>query len=126
MMPIAPPPQPKQKFPFWVLIPIGVGICALVTFLAIWQFLTPAERRVPVAYSDFITEDRAGRVDEIRIRDREITFRVHDSSGRTMTKETGGPRSTRAGNTPKNKNSSGPRARAWVTIDSGAPNSFSA
>lgn len=91
MMPIAPPPQPKQKFPVWVLIPIGVGICALVTFLAIWQFLTPAERRVQAAYSDFITDVRAGRVEEIRIRDREFTYRVHDSSGAVVTKETIGP-----------------------------------
>ena len=91
MMPIAPPPQPKQKFPVWILIPIAIGLCAIFTFLAIWQFLTPSERRVPVAYSDFISEVHAGRVDEIRIRDREITFRVHDSQGRYTMKETTGP-----------------------------------
>jgi cell division protease FtsH len=91
MMPIAPPPRPKEKLPLWILIPIGAAICLLVSFLAIWQFLTPAERKVPVAYSDFITEVHAGRVEEIRIRDREITFRVHDSSGRVVTKETIGP-----------------------------------
>ncbi len=89
MMPIAPPPRPKQKV--WILIPIGVVLCALFSFLAIWQFLTPAERKVRVAYSDFIAEVHAGRVDEIRIRDREVTFRVHDSSGRVTTKETVGP-----------------------------------
>jgi cell division protease FtsH len=91
MMPIAPPPRPKERFPIWILIPIGVAMCALFSFLAIWQFLTPAERRVPVAYSDFMAEVRAGRVDEIRIRDREIRYRVHDSSGRIVTKETVGP-----------------------------------
>ncbi|HSO40225.1 MAG TPA: ATP-dependent metallopeptidase FtsH/Yme1/Tma family protein [Labilithrix sp.] len=91
MMPIAPPPQPRQKSPIWILIPIGAAICAIVSFLAIWQFLTPGERRVPVAYSEFLAEVHAGHVDEIRIHDREVTFRIHDSSGRVVTKETIGP-----------------------------------
>ena len=89
-MPIAPPPRPKQPI-LWIVIPIGIALAAIVSFLVIWQFLAPAERKTPVAYSDFITEVRAGRVEEIRIRDRELTFRVRSSSGRVVTKEAIGP-----------------------------------
>ena len=62
-----------------------------VAFLALWQFLAPGERRVLVAYSELLAEVHAGHVEEIRIHEREVTFRVHDSSGRAVTKETIGP-----------------------------------
>lgn len=95
MMPIAPPPQPPSRFPRWAFFPIAfvIVVFALGIFLGIWQFLTPAERKLPVAYSDFLAEVHAGHVDEIRIHDREITFRVHDPSNptRRIVKETVGP-----------------------------------
>jgi hypothetical protein len=55
------------------------------------EFLAPGERRVLVAYSEFLAEVHAGHVEEIRIHEREVTFRVDDSSGRAVTKETIGP-----------------------------------
>src|SRR3954462_15391609 len=62
-------------------------------FLTIWQFLTPAERKVPVAFSDFVNEVHAGRVDEIRIKDREYTYRLKgaDPGKGGGTKEAVGP-----------------------------------
>jgi ATP-dependent Zn protease len=83
--------NPKKRFPRWVLIPIAIGICGILAFLGLWQFLTPTTRHVPVAYSDFLDEVHAGRVEEIRIRDREITFRSREASGRVVVKETIGP-----------------------------------
>lgn len=90
---MTPNPEPAKKFPFWVLIPVGgFFVLLIVAFLAIWQFLTPAERRVPVAYSDFLSEVHAGRVDEIRIHDREYTFRALATEGRpAVVKEAIGP-----------------------------------
>ncbi len=46
-------------------------------FLAIWQFLSPGERRQSVAFSEFVAEVHAGQVEEVRIKDREYSFRVH-------------------------------------------------
>jgi ATP-dependent Zn protease len=74
-----------------VIIPIVLGIGSIVFSVAVWQFLTPAERRVPVAYTDFLAEVHAGRVIEIRIRDREITYRANGADGRVLVKETVGP-----------------------------------
>ena len=65
------PWRPRNGFPRWALIPIGLGVAAFLAFVAIWQFLAPRERRVPVAYSDFVAEVHAGRVEEIKIHDRE-------------------------------------------------------
>ena len=85
----APPPT---NFPRWVLIPIFASIGAVIFFLAVWQFLAPAERKVPVAFSDFVAEVHAGRVEENRIRDREYTFRGRENaSGRAVVKEAIGP-----------------------------------
>jgi ATP-dependent Zn protease len=53
--------------------------------------LTPSERVVPVAYSDFLQEVHAGRVEEIRIKNREIRFRLRGTDGRSPTRETIGP-----------------------------------
>ena len=89
----AEPPVPPRQRP-WPLI---VGIAALVLlgpglFLAVWMFLAPAERKVVVAYSDFVTEVRAGRVEEIHIRGRDITYRMKDrGDGRPTVKATVGP-----------------------------------
>src|SRR5438477_5536945 len=45
-------------------------------FLAIWQFLSPAQQKQPVAFSEFLNEVHAGHVDEIKIKDREYTYRL--------------------------------------------------
>jgi len=65
--------QSHKTLLLWVLL--------IVMFLAIWQFLNPQERTTQVAFSEFVTEVQAGKVDEIRIKDREYTFRVHAAEG---------------------------------------------
>jgi hypothetical protein len=94
MMPIAPPPR-KSGFPIWVLIPIAIGLCGIVSFLAIWQFLTPSEHITSVAYSDFLVEVRAGHVEEISVHDRDYRFRTHREGGQggqgSLVRHTVGP-----------------------------------
>jgi cell division protease FtsH len=77
--------QSHKTLLLWVVL--------IVMFLTIWQFLTPAERKVPVAFSDFVNEVHAGRVDEIRIKDREYTYRIKgaDPTKGGGTKEAVGP-----------------------------------
>jgi cell division protease FtsH len=89
--PIEPPT--KKRFPYWVLlVPAGALLLFFGLFLAIWQFLTPADRVVPVAYSDFIVDVHAGKVEEILIRNREIRYRLHTTNGQRPTpRETVGP-----------------------------------
>jgi hypothetical protein len=88
MMRTEPPPQ--KPFPVvYVVVPVVVMV--LIAFLALWQFLTPAQRVVTVAYSDFLTEVHAGTVDEIAIRNRDIRYRVRVEGGHHLTKETIGP-----------------------------------
>jgi hypothetical protein len=91
--PSQPPHVPPGKKPFpTVLVAVPVlAIATLALILLVWQFLTPAERKMPVAYSDFIAEVRAGKVDEIRVHDREITFREKRDDGRSVVRETVGP-----------------------------------
>ena len=60
--------QSHKTLLLWVVL--------IVMFLTIWQFLTPAERKTPVAFSDFVAEVHAGRVDEIKIKDREYSYRL--------------------------------------------------
>jgi len=60
--------QSHKTLLLWVVL--------IVMFLTIWQFLTPADKKVPVAFSDFVTEVKQGKVDEIKIKDREYTYRV--------------------------------------------------
>ena len=74
-----------------LVIPAGALAILFGLFLAIWQFLTPAERVVPVAYSDFLEEVHAGKVAEIRIRNREIRYRLRTGDGHSPTRETIGP-----------------------------------
>jgi cell division protease FtsH len=83
-------PGPKKPFPV-VYVAVPAVVMVLIAFLALWQFLTPAERRVQVAYSEFITDVHAGKVSEIRIHDRDIRFRVIGSEGRAAVKDTVGP-----------------------------------
>ncbi|AKV00831.1 Cell division protein FtsH [Labilithrix luteola] len=77
--------QSHKTLLLWVVL--------IVMFLTIWNFLTPAERKVPVAFSDFVNEVHAGRVDEIRIKDREYTYRIKgaDPTKGGGTKEAVGP-----------------------------------
>jgi cell division protease FtsH len=85
-------PSPKQSFPFVVLVIPAMALALIATFLVIWQFLTPTERRIPVAYSDFLAEVHAGRVEEIHIHDREIRYRLRSPDARRSTvRETVGP-----------------------------------
>src|SRR6185437_14705302 len=65
-------------------------------FLAIWQFLSPAQQKQPVPFSEFLNEVHAGHVEEIRIKDREYTFRLRTTGpdgakGTSPQKETIGP-----------------------------------
>jgi cell division protease FtsH len=62
-------------------------------FLTIWQFLTPAERKQPVAFSDFLREVHSGQVTEIKIKDRDYTYvkGTGQSPGKGTTYETIGP-----------------------------------
>src|SRR5690348_2277458 len=48
-------------------------------FLTIWQFLTPAEKRDPIAFSDFVSEVHEGKVDKIHIKDREYTYQYRNA-----------------------------------------------
>ncbi|MDF2696577.1 MAG: Cell division protein FtsH, partial [Labilithrix sp.] len=60
--------QSHKTLLLWVVL--------IVMFLTIWQFLTPADKKVPVAFSDFVTEVKQGKVDEIKIKEREYSYRV--------------------------------------------------
>ena len=83
-----PPPKP---FPV-VYVVLPAVVLVLIGFLALWQFLTPADHRVVVAYSDFITDVHAGKVDEIVIRNRDIRYRLRAAdSARGAIRETVGP-----------------------------------
>lgn len=87
---VEPPHGPtKRGFPwFLVVFPLG----GIVVFLAIWQDLAPSERKPPVPYTDFLAEVRAGRVEEIVIRDRDVLYRTRPVDGRPgVFKETVGP-----------------------------------
>jgi cell division protease FtsH len=77
--------QSHKTLLLWVLL--------IVMFLAIWQFLSPNDKKQPVAFSEFLNEVHAGHVDDIKIKDREYVFRVHtpDASKATVQKETVGP-----------------------------------
>jgi cell division protease FtsH len=77
--------QSHKTLLLWVVL--------ILMFLAIWQFLSPADRKPPVAFSEFVSEVHAGKVDEITIKDREYSFRVHtaDGSKTTTQKDTVGP-----------------------------------
>jgi hypothetical protein len=73
---------PKKPFAILaVVIPIA-AIALMVVLIGVWQVLTPAERTQPVAYSDFFAEVRAGKVEEIHIRGREIRYRPRGLDGR--------------------------------------------
>jgi len=77
--------QSHKTLLLWVLL--------ILMFLAIWQFLSPTDRKQPVAFSEFLNEVHAGHVDDIKIKEREYVFRVHtgDATKATTTKETVGP-----------------------------------
>lgn len=90
MSAIEPPHGPvKRGFP-WVLVAFPVG--GIVLFLGLWWYLSPSERKVPVAYTDFVADVHAGRVEEIVIHDRDIRYRTRPIDGRPgVVKEAVGP-----------------------------------
>src|SRR5687768_15883473 len=53
-------------------------------FLTIWNFLTPQDKKVPTAFSEFVTDVKQGKVDEIKIKDHEYSYKVRgaDPGGR--------------------------------------------
>jgi cell division protease FtsH len=77
--------QSHKTLLLWVLL--------IVMFLAIWQFLSPTDRKQPVAFSEFIEEVQKGHVKDIHIKDREYTFTVHNADGAktTIQREAVGP-----------------------------------
>ncbi len=60
--------QSHKTLLLWVVL--------IVMFLTIWQFLTPAEKRDPVAFSDFVAEVHQGKVDQVNIKDREYSYKL--------------------------------------------------
>jgi len=77
--------QSHKTLLLWVLL--------ILMFLAIWQVLNPNERHPPVAFSQFLAEVHAGHVEEVKIKDREYTFRVRagDNAKTTTQQEAIGP-----------------------------------
>ena len=67
--------QSHKTLLLWVVL--------IVMFLTIWQFLTPADKKVPVAFSDFVSEVKQGKVDEIKIKDHEYSYRVRGGDQNT-------------------------------------------
>ncbi len=63
--------QSHKTLLLWVLL--------ILMFLVIWQFLSPTDRKPPIAFSEFVNEVHAGHVDEIHIKDREYSFRTRTS-----------------------------------------------
>jgi cell division protease FtsH len=77
--------QSHKTLLLWVLL--------IVMFLLIWQFLSPTERKQPIAFSEFVQEVQLGHVKDIRIKDREYAFTVHNADGAktTLQREAIGP-----------------------------------
>ena len=77
--------QSHKTLLLWVVL--------ILMFLAIWQFLSPTDRKTPVAFSEFLNDVHAGKVDEIKIKDREYMFKLHGAEGNKpgAQKETIGP-----------------------------------
>jgi cell division protease FtsH len=62
--------QSHKTLLLWVVL--------VVMFITIWQFVTPPDK-APVAFSDFVSEVKQGKVDEIKIRDHDYSYRVRGS-----------------------------------------------
>ena len=76
--------QSHKTVLLWVLL--------LLMFAGIYLFLQPAEKKTPVAFSEFVTDVRAGHVDEIRIKDRDYSYHLRSTeSGKGGQRETVGP-----------------------------------
>ena len=58
--------QSHKTLLLWVVL--------IVMFLTIWQFLTPGDKKAATAFSDFVTDVKSGKVDEIKIKDHDYTF----------------------------------------------------
>jgi len=59
--------QSHKTLLLWVVL--------IVMFLTIWQFLTPNDKKVPLAFTDFVSEVKQGKVEEIKIKDHEYSYR---------------------------------------------------
>ena len=72
---------------------IGGGFFLLLIggFLALWQFLQPTDVRVQTTYSEFLAEVKAGHVDEIRVHDRDIDYRIRALDGNASDTNQSGP-----------------------------------
>ncbi|MBL8613252.1 MAG: ATP-dependent zinc metalloprotease FtsH [Myxococcales bacterium] len=77
--------QSHKTLLLWVVL--------ILMFLAIWQFLSPTDRKTPVAFSEFLNDVHAGKVDDIKIKDREYVFHLHGAEPNKpgAQKETIGP-----------------------------------
>ena len=49
--------QSHKTLLLWVLL--------ILMFLAIWQFLSPGDRKQPIAFSEFVNQVHAGQVDDL-------------------------------------------------------------
>ena len=87
--------QSHKTLLLWVLL--------IVMFLAIWQFLQPASRKQPVAFSEFIDRGPRGpRSTTIHIKDRDYTFtstRPTDAEERRRRARPSAPSPTRRSST---------------------------
>jgi cell division protease FtsH len=74
--------QSHKTLLLWVLL--------IVMFLAIWQVLSPPERKQSVSFSQFVSWVHSGQVTDVHVKDHEYTF-THIDNGKNVTKETLGP-----------------------------------
>ena len=77
--------QSHKTLLLWVVL--------ILMFLAIWNFLQPAEHRTATAFSDFLNDVHAGRVKDVTIKEREYTYHLRpaDASKPVELHETVGP-----------------------------------
>ncbi len=76
--------QSHKTLLLWVLL--------IVMFLAIWQFLTPGERKQPTAFNALVQMVHEGKVESIHIKGTEYTFTYkRDEKATKLQGETTGP-----------------------------------
>ena len=65
----------------------------ILRFLVVWQFLQGPDHKQPAAFTEFISDVHAGKVDEITIKDHEYSYhvRVGDGSKQSQQRTTIGP-----------------------------------
>ena len=77
--------QSHKTLLLWVVL--------ILMFLAIWNFLQPAEHRTATPFSDFLNDVHMGRVKDVTIKEREYTYHLRptDASKPVELHETVGP-----------------------------------